>query len=179
MAIKYKREGYSRNRARSDDDSRWVVAGRSIPQTRRRNLAIFMGICIACLILLLYHNLQGQRSNRWLPDRISDAVVTDKIQETQGDDTQYFVIVEVKVPPVVPKEKSLLVGNAKEIEKKSAALKIEDSVKVDKASWDASTVGDELRALYMITMQRDKVKIHDLAEDFMNAENPDPIDEDN
>jgi hypothetical protein len=179
LAIKYTREGYSRKRAQSGDDSRWVVAGRSIPQTRRRNLAIFMGICIASLILLLYHNLQDQRSNRWLPNRINDAVVADKIQETQGDDTQYFVIVEVNVPPAVPKEKSLLVGDTNEIEKKSAEMKIQDSVKVDKASWDASTIGDELRALYMITMQRDKIKVHDLADDFMNAENPEPIDDAN
>ena len=172
MAIKYTRDG-----VRSNANSRWVVEGRTIPQTRRRNLAIFMGICVACLILLLYHNLQEKRSNLWLSSRLSDAVITDKLQETQEDDTKYFVTVELKVPPVMPSEKSLLVGDPDVVKKKSEALLFKKSVRVDKESWDASTVGDELRAQYKIRMQRDNVLIEELFGDFMELDSSDFADE--
>jgi hypothetical protein len=129
-----------------------------------------MGICVACLILLLYNNLAGKSANRWLPDRFSDAVITDKTEETQAGEIKYYVTVAVKVPPAIPKEKSLLTGDELEIEKKSAALELEDTVQVLKADWDTSSIGDQLRAFYIIKMQRDQVKVHDLARDFMEPE---------
>ena len=80
--------------------------------------------------------------------------------------------VEVTVPPPIPSEESLLVGDTKEVRKKSGTLIFEESVRVDEFSWDASKIGDELRAQYMITMQRDKVLVQGLFEDHKSIENP-------
>jgi len=165
MAVKYTRDGVTTRKS-----ERWVVEGRSVAQSKRRNLAIFMGLCILCVLLLLFDTLQGKKSNRWLPARLNYVTVTDKTQELKGEDTEYYLTVEVKVPPAVPSEKKLLIGNEEEIETKSEIVYFKKSVRVDQTSWDTSSVGDILRAQYMIKMQRDDITIQGLQGDFMNAE---------
>ncbi|PCJ63826.1 MAG: hypothetical protein COA73_04870 [Candidatus Hydrogenedentota bacterium] len=154
MAVKYKRPGHE------DEKFEWELRGRSLKSTRRRLFLINLGLCGACLVLLLYYFMGQNATERWLPIDRGTGVVIEKIEETGTDgEAVYFLDVRVSVPPANDRDMSFLVGTPEEIEKKAGQVELNDIISTDPGSFQMISEDDPVLVDFQIDMQREHILI--------------------